>query len=77
MNLKKRLDKLEWKLHPKGELGAIFLIRYYENSEETERVKVHLLKKYLSNCNSQPTHQVFIQDAGSCQEGFCNSFLMS
>jgi hypothetical protein len=76
MSLKKRLNKLERKLHQEGDLWVIFLIRYYENPEETERVKGHLLKHYLSNGNSLPTHQVFIQDAGSCQEGFHTSFLV-
>lgn len=64
----------KWKKNTEVEIDTG---RYYENPEEQEQVKAHLLKQYLSNGNPLPAHQVFIQDAGSRQEGFHNSFLMS
>ena len=76
MSIKRRVEKLEKRFNKNGTLWAVFTIPYNESAANFEKAKTNLLKDYLSKGQPIPTHAVFVQNAGSEQEGFYTSFLL-
>jgi hypothetical protein len=74
MKLLTRLQKLENKFDKTTKHSAIFIMRYYDDSSDQERVKSAILNEHLMAGYPMPHLLVFIQDAGSQKEGFCSFF---
>lgn len=70
-----RVQRLEKKFNKNGKLSAIFIIRYYDDAAVQEKVKTAMLDDYLAKGHPSPNDRVFIQDAGSLEEGFSSFFM--
>ena len=70
-----RVQKLEKKFNKNEKLSAIFIMRYYDDAAVHEKVKTAMLDDYLAKGHPLPHDRIFIQDAGSREEGF-SSFMM-